>query len=114
MFFSVSDLSFYSLSHALICNLFKYNKSLRLRLLQKILKVRKSKTFLLNGVNNIREGKLVKNLLKNLLYLHFRTSQIVANNLERPDNLLNKTMRKIQYFYKLRLSFSKRYSIVER
>ena len=70
-------------------------------LLQKILKVRKSKTFLLNGVNHIREGKLFNILLKNLLYLHFRTSQIVANNLERPDNLLNKTMRKIEYFYKL-------------
>ena len=37
-FFSVSDLSFYSLSHALICNLFKYNKSPRLRTFAKNLK----------------------------------------------------------------------------
>ena len=90
-FFSDSDLSFNSRSHALICNLFKYNKSPNFALLQKILKVRKSKTVLLNGVNHIREGKLFNILLKNLLYLHFRTSQIVANNLERPDNLLRRS-----------------------
>ena len=109
-FFSDSDLlSFYSLSHALIFNLFKCNKSPRLCTFKKIFKIRKSKTFLLHGLNHIREGKLFNILLINLLYLHFRTSQIVANNLERPGNLLNKIMRKIQYFCKLRLSFSKRY-----
>ena len=64
--------------------------------------------------NLYKEGKIFNILLKNLLYLHFCTSQIVANNLKRPNNLLNKTMRKIQYFSKLRSSFSKRYSVVER
>ena len=36
--FLASDLLFYSLSDALICNLFKYNKSLRLRTFAKNLK----------------------------------------------------------------------------
>ena len=45
--------------------------------------------------NLYKEGKIFNLLLKNLSYLHFRTSQIVVNNLERPVNLLNKTMRNI-------------------
>ena len=68
IFFSNSDLSFYLLSHALIFNLFKYNKIAKTSdFCKKFAKVRECKTFLLNDVNHI----------------------------ERPDNFLNNTVRKI-------------------